>query len=464
MTDENARPDPDEECHPDGDCIPEDFNRYKREMEEMNKHHAVVNVGADTVVLNEFFDPLKDRYDVNFATFGAFRNRYLNRRVVNPWRGPSARKTRDAGGLWLESMFRREYDRVVFDPTGKCGPKYYNLFRGFAMRPSPQGDWDMLREHILGIVCRDDENLYAYVMGWMARLLQDPGGNRPGTALVMKGIQGCGKGTVANALGRIIGTHYRHILQPVHLTGRFNTHLKDALLVFCDEVTWGGDKSAEGILKGLVTEPTITIEAKGKDTLEVDSHVNVIIASNNDWIIPAGLEERRFCVLDCAPDVAGDRPYFDSLYRQLENGGYARMMYDLLRWDYSGVDLRTIPRTRGLFDQILESMTPVHKFWFQILEDGRLLEGEEVWTGPLGVKTDALYSAFLEFADRIGETRYRPIPSRFGRMLKQLCPEMERFRPREGGGNQVPHYAFPDLEQCRELFQKAIGIVIDWNE
>ena len=46
---------------------------------------------------------------------------------------------------------------------------------------------------------------------------------------------------------------------------RFNQHLKDALLVFVDEGFWAGDKTAEGILKGMVTEKYFMCEPKGKD-------------------------------------------------------------------------------------------------------------------------------------------------------------------------------------------------------
>lgn len=446
--------------HDEGASDPEEYEQYAKAMNEMNRRHAVVGIGSDCVVMNEFWDPRRKRFDVNFSTFGSHRNRYLNWRVINPWRG-NGKKTRDAGSMWLESKLRREYEQVVFDPSDRLNDRYFNLFKGFAVQPDEHGDWSILRDHVRDVICCGNKDVFNYVMGWMARLFQDPGGERPGTALVFRGAQGSGKGTLANILGHIVGTHYRHILQPVHLTGRFNTHLKDALLVFCDEVTWGGDRAAEGILKGLVTEPTITIEAKGKDLLEIESHVNLIIASNNDWVIPAGLEERRFCVLDVSPEHVGDRAYFDGLYHQMKTeNGYARMLYDLLRYNIGEIDLRTIPRTRGLFDQILASMGTVHKWWFSRLDAGRILPNDAGWSSY--AEGDILYGVFLDFATTIGHGQYRPISAQFVRKLKELCPGMTRTRPRLDG-KQVVGYSFPDLESCRRQFEDAINMPVEWE-
>ena len=71
-----------------------------------------------------------------------------------------------------------------------------------------------------------------------------------------------GKGTLGNALVRIFGQHATHISSVDHLAGRFNAHLRDACFLFADEAWWPGDKSAEGTLKRLITEPTLFIEAK----------------------------------------------------------------------------------------------------------------------------------------------------------------------------------------------------------
>ena len=59
--------------------------------------------------------------------------------------------------------------------------------------------------------------------------------------------------------------------------------LQDKLLVFADEAFWAGDKQAEGVLKGMVTEEMNVIEHKGKDAFKVKNYIRLIVASNYEW-------------------------------------------------------------------------------------------------------------------------------------------------------------------------------------
>jgi Family of unknown function (DUF5906) len=97
---------------------------------------------------------------------------------------------------------------------------------------------------------------------------------------------------------RIFGQHAVHISSADHLAGRFNAHLRDACLLFADESYWPGDKRAEGTLKRLITEPDLLIEPKGRDAVTARNMLHVMMASNEDWIVPAGEHERRFAVFD----------------------------------------------------------------------------------------------------------------------------------------------------------------------
>src|SRR5262245_36444163 len=131
-------------------------------------------------------------------------------------------------------------------------------------------------------------------------------------------------------MSRMFGQHGRHISSPEHLTGRFNHHLRDCAFLFCDEAYGPKDKSAEGVLKRLITEDTITIEQKGHDPFEQPNYLHVLIASNNDWVVPAGAFERRFVVLRVAETHRQEAEWFAPIYAELKAGGLAAMLYDLL--------------------------------------------------------------------------------------------------------------------------------------
>ena len=118
----------------------------------------------------------------------------------------------------------------------------------------------------------------------------------------MRGLKGIGKGQVGQMLMRIFQNHSLHITQSKHLVGNFNAHLVDALFLFLDEAFWAGDKQGEGTLKALITERTLMIEPKGVDAFQMPNRLKILIASNNEWAVPASADERRYFVLDVPED------------------------------------------------------------------------------------------------------------------------------------------------------------------
>ncbi len=238
------------------------------------------------------------------------------------------------------------------------------------------------------------------------------------------------------------------------MLGKFNSHLKDCLLCFVDEGVWGGDKQAAGVLKGLITERIMMIEPKGINAFPVENHMNLIIASNNDWVVPAGFDERRYLVLDVSPEHKQDTEYFGAIVAQMNRGGRAAMLHDLLERKIT-VDLRTVPRTAALLDQVVHGMTTVQKFWFERLRGG----DEYHW--PEFVLTDHLYQDYLGFATACGD-RHKLIDRQFGKELRRLCPPVKRVR--KTIGQERPWvYSMEKLDICRTLFEKAVGVKVDWD-
>jgi len=274
-----------------------------------------------------------------------------------------------------------------------------------------------------------------------------------------------GKGVFLSGFGKIFGNHYLQINNQKQLTSRFNHHLKDVLFLFVDEGFWAGDKAGEGVIKGLVTEDTLTIEGKGKDVITLANHINLAMASNNEWVVPAGMSERRFTVLDVSEEKKQNKKYFKAIIDELKNGGYEAMLYDLLEYDISKVDVSQIIKTAAGFDQKVQSMTPVQKFWYEKLRSGQLLGSDLEW-GEL-IKTEVLYEQYCKFCDQIG-VRHRQIDKQFGKEIRKLCPGIERRRLQivsDDAENYIYkwHYEFPELEICRNSFENAVNIELDWD-
>ncbi len=72
-----------------------------------------------------------------------------------------------------------------------------------------------------------------------------------------------------------------------------------------------------------------------------------------------------------------------------------------------------------------------------------------------------LHREYLDFALDVGD-RYRLINKQFSRELRRLCPDIKRGRRTIEGRDRWVLY-FPVLETCREQFEEAVRIKINWE-
>ena len=420
-------------------------------VELLNERHAVVLVGGNCTILNEDWDPAMKRRTVTFSSPTDFRTFHGNHFVR------SGNSSKPVGPLWLTHRLRRQYSGVIFSPE-EDAPGFYNLWTGFAVEPKP-GERPLYLAHLRDNVAGGVEEVFNYIIAWMADAVQNPA-KRPGTAIVLRGKQGVGKGICCSQFGKLFGQHFVQVTTSRHLTGNFNAHLKDALIVFADEAFWAGDKNAEGVLKAMVTEEEIHIELKGKDTIRVRNHIRLMIASNHDWVVPAGLEERRFFVVDVGEARMQDREYFQAIVDQMENGGREALLHYLLHYDLSEVDLGVFPQTEALRDQKIRSMTPVQKWWYDRLMDGKIVSNRGLWSEWVSCRT--VQEEFISHARDTGYAR-RATETELGIELHKFVPGLQRTR-RMDQGSRPWGYDFPPLSECRAAFDRLTGSKHPWPE
>jgi len=316
-----------------------------------------------------------------------------------------------AAKVWMGSEHRNVARRGIgfFPDRPFIYKDYVNLWRGWEIEEE-QGDWSLYDAHVKDIICDGDEELYTFVLDWLAHMVQKPE-ELPGSCIVMSGIEGCGKGTFVDFMGRALGQHYSHIVNSSHLLSNFNSHLMDKMFIFADEVTYGGDRKVAGLLKGIVTEKELTCEKKGYEAFSYENRARLVVASNEDWFIPAGAESRRWLVLRVSGKRANDREYFNRLYHQMEEGGIAAMLYDLRRRTITS-NLRLAPETEALMIQrelYIGAGDIITQWWAQTIDKGRVecaYSGEPV-TEEIAQQTDtwyticdrpALYEEFTQWA------------------------------------------------------------------
>jgi hypothetical protein len=380
----------------DADAI-SSLNPVAALVREFNDRYWVINEAGKAVIYEPAHDPILNRRYHNKLGFADFEKLHLNRMVK------VGDKFLPAATVWLRHRDRRQYIRgVTFDPSGSHrDPEVLNLWQGFAPEPKA-GDWNLMKNHMFEVICASSQEHYDYLMDWMARLIQFPA-QQGEVAVVLKGIEGTGKGILARALLYILGQHGLAINHSKHLTGNFNAHLQDCVFLFADEAFYAGDRAHVGVLKALITEPTLTIEAKYANAIQAPNFIHLMMASNEDWVVPASIAARRFLVLLTAATKVGNRTYFTAIQKQMETGGYEAMLYELQHRDLTDFNVRDVPDTDGLQEQRKLSLGTSEGWWMDVLHRGYIYKSKLGLDDHFGqwhdtVSTEVLFASYSEYA------------------------------------------------------------------
>jgi hypothetical protein len=361
----------------------------KNHVLEFNKEYAVVLNGTKTLVMKATLNE-DGRRGRAYVSLDNFRNLYLNE-LIKTGEKENAKgeiikdvfKTK--ANAWLEHRDCVKYiDGVIFEPSSYAngvevkktiyGNKL-NLWQGYSVEPK-KGEWRLIDKHIKDVICNCDVECVEYLYNWIARCLQYP--EKTGqVAVALKGLKGCGKGTLGNFIKTIFGQHAVYISNAKHLVGHFNAHLADCCFLFADEAFFAGDRQHENILKTLITESSLMIERKGIDAVPMSNRLKILMASNNEWIAPASKDERRYFVLDVSSEKIGDTDYFNALRLEINNPDVqAAFLYEMLHRDISTFNVSKVPDTAALKHQREQSLDSFGKYWLDVLQRGYIYQSQ----------------------------------------------------------------------------------------
>lgn len=438
---------------------PMGVSEFHEIIEEMNKEWAIAVVGGKVRIIGL---RLNERPDMDFTLIGVddFKCLMQNQKIwVTDAKGQP--KAIPKAALWLGDEDRKTFEGgVVFHPNKPAEfDGQYNLWRGWSVKPEA-GEWGRMKTHIYEVLCSGNQSHYEWLMDWMADLIQDPA-NPKGAALVMRGPEGAGKGTIVEAMGKLMGRHYKHLTQEEHLTGRFNGHLMDALLVFADEVVYGGSKKTAGTLKAMVTERRLTSERKGVDATGFRNCAHLVIASNEDWFVPAGPSSRRWFVLEVSGHRANDRKWFDDIHYEMDNGGYEAMMWELQHRVIKS-DLKVAPVTKALQGQraMYVANDSLVEWWASVVERGDIPHlGDGDIVNQVKWPSEILRTELFDQYEQWGIMRKVTVKPKAAFYSKMTELGLEQFRSARDGRPRC--FRLPTVSECTVLLKLVGGIDID---
>lgn len=420
-------------------------------IDEVNARYAIIGIGNRMMVMELAADgSISELWD-----FEHFRKR-LCKEFIKVRQPDGKVKTLPLAEVWLRHPRGRQYNRLVYDMPGsleRANERDFNGWQGFSVAPKP-GSWELNRAHLREIICGNDPGAFHWTMNWLAAMIQFPG-RHAWTSLVLKGGQGIGKGHfVAKMIGALFGPQqYIHILGAGQLTSDFNEHLSGKVLIFADESTWGGDPRAASKLKGMITEDLQIINRKYLKMVNEHSKVHIVIASNNEWPIPIEPGDRRFTVLDVSEVKKQDQTYFGALLAELDNGGRAAMLHELLSWQVDDKMLR-IPYNTAAKTRVAElSMKPIEQWWHELLHRGSILDG--TWPDRiLKRELHGNYLAFLDMLHRASRDR-RVTETELGMFLSKHTTARQQQLTTEGKRERI--IWLPPLEECRVTWLRSMN-------
>lgn len=357
------------------------------------------------------------------------------------------------GEIWKYSTKRQQVSRSVFEPTRNISDTY-NLYHGLAIPHELVANVEPLEEshpffkHIFKRWCNNKRSQYEYVLNTFAFMIQKPG-QKTKVALVLKGPEGVGKGVIVQIIMSIIGEDYcLKTGNPSDIIGQFNAPLCGKLFVFLDEMTWGGSKEQSGILKKLITEDTVQINKKGIDSITYSNYINCIIASNENWVIPAGVGCRRWVVLDVDNEFAGSKSNLSKSQKeelnQIVNIPLDRIAKFFHDRDISKFDPTELEITDGLRDQQITGLSKLDKWWFEIIESGAKVRDtiDLQLEGPESRRTIVKEDFFNLYKQQARDEHSTNV--QFWKSIKKMVTFTEH-RPK-GGKRMV---VFPEIVEAR---------------
>jgi Family of unknown function (DUF5906) len=263
----------------------------------------------------------------------------------------SGRSRKPAEKFWKENPQRHERT-IVFKPGGTTEPDEFNLWQGFGVMPR-KGHQKMrsLLRHIWKVICRGDKVKFKYLISWLAWAVQNPG-RHPGVVVVLKSRkEGTGKSTLGVVMLKIFGSHGALIEDKDRLLGQFNDWLETVCFVLAEEVLWARDHRTTDKLKSVITADTIRVERKFGSCRVIPNRLHVIMTTNHDHAVAAGVRDRRYFVLDVSDQHVDDNAYFNRLYQDLDDGGASELLYLLQGLRLGGWHPRQLVRTAEAIEQ-----------------------------------------------------------------------------------------------------------------
>ena len=202
-------------------------------------------------------------------------------------------------GLWYRNIFKPSQ---LLQINRKLQKLPYNIF------------------HLISHLVNYDKERYFIFINWLASFFQTL--KKSQVAILFKGEQGAGKGTLFKIMERLFGKVYCKQINGDSLKSNYlGSFLENSLLLNCDEIDYMtvGKSSFSGYLKAIITNDEVTAEKKNINMVKATPiFAQVVLFSNADVPIEIEPSDRRFTVFTTAENLQNTNFFNHGNFSNLE--------------------------------------------------------------------------------------------------------------------------------------------------
>ena len=264
-------------------------------------------------------------------------------------------------GRWLKDPNIKVYKKIDCIPhTLPQNPAIFNTWLGYPQHEQSDANIQPFLDHIK-ILCNHEDEVFNYVLHWMAHLIQMPH-QKIGTMILFVSEEGAGKGILFETIRGLIG--HKNVLdassvEPV--LGHFNGIIRDKILICLNELEFKQSNPVDGKLKALITDPTVSITHKGVDPYDMNSYHRLISFTNKkDLPIQTHSKDRRKLIISSSDELVGNKQYGSDYMKLVNDPKHIGAFYHyLLSLNVSDLMTKALPNTQYHRDVSESQESPV---------------------------------------------------------------------------------------------------------
>lgn len=215
-----------------------------------------------------------------------------------------------------------------------------------------KSDVNLLLDFLREIICNNSDEMYKYLISWIRRICKTPW-QKTQTVLLFHSKQGSGKGSFVNWMIQwLFGINNSAYASINTITQKHNAILANKIFMGIDELPTV-EKQFHNLfdtLKGIITDPYLTVEPKGIEPYTIDNLCNFIFMTNNKHSVKLEQSDRRYVVFEINEKRIGDFEYWSYAHKEIFTEDMANTFFTyLVNIEDDNplvVDLRKIPSSR----------------------------------------------------------------------------------------------------------------------